>query len=638
MKKNTVKGIFAALLIAASLSSYAQTPAQRKLISKHYDHAKLNAMAENFNKIYTENRAKAYGMAVEKGWNVRFTDANGSLNELQGVTEDGVPIYARTLNQGSAITSGAINLNSGGSLGLDLNGTDMLLGLWDGGHPLRTHVDFSNRATNYDGTTEVELHPTHVLGTMIGSGSGNIRARGMAYEATAFDSDWDNDISEMTYQAVNYSLLMSNHSYTITPQWPDGMPTYYYGSYNSWALRMDTLLSTADYYQPVVAAGNDRGGDLNPTKNGNDLLYCYATSKNAIVVAAVYEVLDYASSASVQMSSFSSFGPTDDFRIKPDISAKGVDVFSTSNGSNNRSYTTLQGTSMATPSVTGVVALLQQHYTNLYADLGLEMPFLKAASVRALVIHTAKEAGPTDGPDHMFGWGLINAVGAAEAITNNETSSIVSERNLVSGTTHTQNIYATGTEPLKVTIAWTDPAGVETTTLDPATPRLRNDLDVRVFRNGVEYFPWALTKNWNNLAPSRTDNNVDNVEKIEIATPEAGSYTVVVTNKGTLIGGNQDFSLIVTGIDYAAAGTESEAMSLFSVWPNPSHNELNVLLTSGAESGANVKIYDIQGRVMLEQKLAAKETKLNTSNLSAGIYIVNITNGNKTEVKRIIVK
>jgi hypothetical protein len=45
---------------------------------------------------------------------------------------------------------------------------------------------------------------------------------------------------------------------------------------------------------------------------------------------------------------------------------------------------------------------------------------MSAASLKGLVINTAHEAGPSDGPDYMFGWGLLNAVGAAEKITQDD--------------------------------------------------------------------------------------------------------------------------------------------------------------------------------------------------------------------------
>ena len=46
------------------------------------------------------------------------------------------------------------------------------------------------------------------------------------------------------------------------------------------------------------------------------------------------------------------------------------------------------------------------------------------------------------------------------------------------------------------------------------------DLDIRVFKDGVEYKPWRLNKDFMNLYPEKGDNVVDNVEKVEIDIPQ----------------------------------------------------------------------------------------------------------------------
>ncbi len=61
------------------------------------------------------------------------------------------------------------------------------------------------------------------------------------------------------------------------------------------------------------------------------------------------------------MSSFSGWGPTDDGRIKPDIVAKGVSVYSSLGNANNNSYASWQGTSMSGPMVSGSIGLLLEH-------------------------------------------------------------------------------------------------------------------------------------------------------------------------------------------------------------------------------------------------------------------------------------
>src|SRR5690606_3796456 len=281
---------------------------------------------------------------------------------------------------------------------------------------------------------------------------------------------------------------------------------------------------------------------------GSDLLTSEATAKNVIVVVAVNEVPNYTGASSVVMSSFSNWGPTDDFRIKPDISAKGVNVFFTSNTSITI-YTILQVTSMAAPSVTATIALLQQHYNNIFGST-LAKPTMRSATVRGLLAHTASEAGSAPGPDHKFGWGLIDAEKAAKLLSNVGQTSILEEKVLSANQTYTKTLVATGTEPLVVTLSWTDRPGQSNTGLDVSTPRLVNDLDVRVTKGGQVFYPWALTKSFANPAAVKADNNVDNIEKIEIDNPSANEqYTITVSYKGNLTGGSQEYSLLVTGVD-----------------------------------------------------------------------------------------
>ena len=91
-----------------------------------------------------------------------------------------------------------------------------------------------------------------------------------------------------------------------------------------------------------------------------------SNSKNGITSAAVEGVSNYTGPGDVVMSTFSNWGPTDDGRIKPDISSQGVDVSSTSNGSNT-AYSNSNGTSMSAPAITGLLMLLQQHHNNINA-------------------------------------------------------------------------------------------------------------------------------------------------------------------------------------------------------------------------------------------------------------------------------
>src|SRR5690606_39774574 len=127
---------------------------------------------------------------------------------------------------------------------------------------------------------------------------------------------------------------------------------YRFGFYSSLSQQLDELAFSKPYYTVVRAAGNERTDVGDGTKNPDgpeDSITPEGVAKNNITIGAVGEVRDYKGPEDVVMSSFSSWGPVDDGRIKPDLVAMGVNVFSTAISSEGQqdSYTTMSGTSMA---------------------------------------------------------------------------------------------------------------------------------------------------------------------------------------------------------------------------------------------------------------------------------------------------
>ncbi|GEP50703.1 hypothetical protein FNO01nite_13750 [Flavobacterium noncentrifugens] len=579
------------LLLFLSISGYAQTEADRKKIIAATNVEELSKMAVYYEALFKTQKAEAFLVAKQKGWKTSTLSKTGKMTELIRI-ENGFPVYYTTDNAGAAVTTRANKLNSGGSLGLSLDGQNMQIGIWDGGRVRETHALLSGRVTISDSAADFAAHATHVAGTMIG-GTASLGAKGMASQATLLGYDWNNDVSEVS-RAAAQGLLLSNHSYGSDP---DFVQLSQWGRYDGDARAFDNVMFNAPYYLFVNSAGNSRNGGYNTGKDGYDLLASKSTSKNSIVVAAVQQVTNYTGPASVVMSGFSSWGPTDDGRIKPDICGKGVNLLSSTANTDN-SYGRMSGTSMASPNVAGTLLLLQQHYKNVKGS------FMRSATLRGLAIHTADEAGTTPGPDYSFGWGLLNAEKAAIAINNEGVQSYIHENTLLQGKNFSFNIKPlSATQPIVATICWTDPAGqIVTGAVDLATPNLVNDLDIRITKAGETNYPWRLNPAIPDDAATKGDNVVDNVEKIEIPNP-SGEYTITITHKGTLTNGSQNYSLIITGIASNALMLSSadpvtnrvcqgtpETSYAFDLTTAAGFSETAALTVTGLPAGANASI------------------------------------------------
>lgn len=592
--------------------SFGQNAAERSAIKGTYDQAKVS----NLFKTIDERQSIQENLIAE--YKSKFRVKESETNSLQRMY-DGLPIYYTIYNDESIITIKGNSLQPGGDLGLNLTGLGITAGVWDGGKVRDTHLELNgSKITFGDGANSFSTHSTHVTGTIVAKGVEQ-RARGFAYKANAKTHFWDNDVSEMaTFGSEGF--LVSNHSYGYGIN--DSFPVARFGYYDQTSADFDKIAEVFPYYQIVVAAGNSRNS-AHPqiiAKGGFDMLTGSAVSKNIMVVAAVNSVLNYTGPGSVRMSSFSNYGPTDDGRIKPDISAKGVGVYSC-NFLTDTTYETLSGTSMAAPAITGLIVLLQQHYNNLNKQ------FMKASTVRGLICHSADEAGTGAGPDYEYGWGLANGKTAANLITNNGRTSIVSENTLNNKVVFTKEVYVSASRPLSATICWTDPvpfgAVVTPIVADQRTPAVVNNLDIKIIdEKGTIYYPWKLDPGaLFNSATQNSDNEVDNVEKVFIANAPVGKYTIQVSHKGDLVGGSQDFSLIADGFDPVTLGTSNfDEIESIALYPNPTQDYLLFNFENAFEL-KQVLVLDITGRVVksIEKNLV---NSINVADLSSGIYFV----------------
>ena len=530
------------IMILGMPKGQSQSAEQQRAISNSYDQSKLDRLLKEFEDELERNKIRSKSYSQDKNWNIAIKQLDGTVVALNDFAEDGTPLYYTTFLDPTAKISRANTMHPEGLLNLDISGQDMKVGIWDAGIALGSHQEFDLRITNNDESI-IDNHATLVTGTVVASGVKK-KARGVAYDAHALCYDWSRDKAEVVAAAAN-GLLLSNHSYGIQP---DRVPDWYFGSYLKISQDWDKVMYHAPYYLMVSAAGNARNSmdnqipNFGRTADGYDLLLGFATAKNGLVVAGSTANIDRNGDIkSAKVAAYSSYGPTDDGRIKPDLAGDGTMVYSTASNSDT-SYASSLGTSIAAPGVTGALLLLQQYHEELSGR------FMRAATLKGLALHTADDVDKP-GPDYKMGWGVMNSKKAAQLIKKREYHSLMIEDSLVQDNSYSITVEANGTEPLSASISWTDAVGDYVNRGEPnaAIPALTNDLDIRITKDGVTYFPWKLNPAKADLAATKGDNKVDPFERIDIM-DATGTYTITVTHKNVLENGRQDFSLIVSGV------------------------------------------------------------------------------------------
>lgn len=554
--------------------------------------ARLPGLAEQLGADYQAKRQVAEKLAEQYGLQIRQEFTNGVARELVSFEND-MPKYFTTHNQNAARTISADRVWPSSTNGFALTGNQTTLAIWDAGAVDGRHVEFlengATRIQQKDAASAVHYHATSVAGTMAATGF-YATAHGMVPVARLNAYDWSNNLAEIAVAAISNEIRISNHSYGYVQGWSSNSTLNVwewwgsvsistnedseFGRYSSAATNIDNVAYGAPYHLCVFSAGNDRGeGPTSQPVNhrvwipgsgwvytnmvhekdggltGFDSVSHYACAKNILSVGAIYDITNgYQTTQDVVMTSFSCFGPTDDGRIKPDIVANGVALFSPIwVEPPNHYWDYLSGTSQAAPTISGALGLLLELQNTIR---GTNHPLL-ASTLKGIVIHTADDAGNV-GPDFSFGWGLANILHAAQLMTEDadwNSRPHIKETRLVNGDYIQFQVLGGTNTPLKISIAWTDPTGpAHPVVLDPTNLVLVNDLDLRVIGpTGTTNYPWILDPTNPSAAALTGDNYRDNVEQVAIFQPSNDWYTVKITHKGTLAGGVQDVSIIIGG-------------------------------------------------------------------------------------------
>ncbi len=412
----------------------------------------------------------------------------------------------RSLHRVSVLNDGVRNLKGDG----------MNIGVWD--ERASQHLDFSpaGRLINVDAGA-AGSHGTHVSGTIGSRGLINPLARGMAPNATIYSYyGFSGDVQVTMSTAIPANtLISSNHSYH------DGLGVQcgLSGASVSYSLRArntDINLNNFPYHLHCHSAGNNQSACAS---GWGTITGTGKAAKNNLVVASI--------TSFEAMTSYSSFGPVHDGRIKPEISAMGDGVFSTYTPLNT--YGTISGTSMSTPGITGTVALLAQRYKQLNGNV---LP--PSSLIKNIACNTAQDLG-NPGPDYRFGFGRINALAAVRILEENRYA----VNTIATGANNDITITVpAGAARLRVMLTWNDPAAAAN-----ASAALVNNLDLRVIEGANTYLPWILNPTSPATNATQADDNISNIEQVTVNNPASGTYTLRVNGEAVPTGPNQTYSL-----------------------------------------------------------------------------------------------
>lgn len=411
-------------------------------------------------------------------------------------------------------------------------------------------------------------HGTHVTGIIAGNGAlGTVDEQGYLYglgvapgasivTQRIFDGEGNytfvgstNTFDRLTRDAVQAGAVIGNNS------WGDDIQ----GRYDVSAHEFDALVRDADWEtpgdQPYIlefSAGNAGPG---PQTIGSP-----AVAKNVIASGASqndrleFGIYDDGSEA---MADFSSRGPSEDGRIKPDVVAPGTFIASLSSPVStsvpwldiDSDYVYLGGTSMSGPQVSGAAAVFVQYYKEIH---GVDTP-PSPALVKAALIHSAvdmDDSVETDpAPNMDEGWGRVDLT---EIINHPSRSQEYLDQTvlLTAGQFHEHSVLLAGTnEPLKITLVYTDVPG-----FPGAIPALVNDLNLEVIAPDGRIYRGNQFLRGESVPDAIGSDSINNVEGVLISKPQAGEYIVRVRAVNVVLdarretpGDDQDFALVASG-------------------------------------------------------------------------------------------
>ena len=478
----------------------------------------------------------------------RFTGTTGARIPI-GVMDSGLNVRHRDIGEGRASICGASFAQAP---------------FGDGGRE------------DFDLWLDLGLHGTHVTGTLAGSGANDPLHAGIApgvrhIRFAKVLSQYGFGTDEGVRQAMDFLALPSSceqagvespSARALLVNMSLGETSLQHTGRGVGERKLDSTVWTHRQLYVVAQANANIFGFSN-----------YAAAKNSLAVGAAFDT--------GSIAPFSSHGPTADGRLAPNVVGTGVGVSSALGGGRTDGYIDFSGTSMASPAVAGVAALLLDSAPEFRRQPALARARLMASAIKPDAFLAAAEAFAADnskgpGPmQHIYGLGLVSAATTVlqrDAANGWTTGSAVTAFDDETGYAYHDIDVPEGTSRLDLVLTWDEQPA------DTITEAVLSDLDLwldegadcgvgacgeRASRSRIDNVEWLLVRD---PVPGRHRIKIV-PERIYGQAPRAAvAWTAIRGDPTPTLAleasaprsrpdGSVEVDLAVTGTGYVAAGT-----------------------------------------------------------------------------------
>jgi hypothetical protein len=544
----------------------------------------------------------ALARQAEVFWLQAWSEPTTCNNSAQWVTQTGwrssappdTSLTARRVwghgvrGQGLILSSTDTGLNTGHDMFSDPDLPISPPGVWPGHRKVAAFKLYQGASAG-----ESPYHGSHVNGTIGGNDSatgGTSYYDGMAIDARLYFVDLTSSTGSFVIPTNFYALWDTTyHGLGL----PDSVrPIVQHSGSWGWSNSQGTYLiqdaSTDAFgwaykdFLNIMAAGNE---------SSTRRLRNPGIAKNVLTVGATQNGTN-----SNAIASFSSRGPTQDGRTKPNVVAPGVDLWSARNTGTN-TYTQMSGTSMATPAVNGAVGLMRCYLEQGYYPTGTPEPanrigYISAALMRSMAMVSGDpNVGSYTVPDNNIGWGRVDVDSLLYFPGDTRKLIIVDDTvGLATGEFKEIQFRVNSAIPLKVMLAWTDTAAAPS-----ANPTLVNDLNLELIApGGTEYRGNKFSSGQSVPNPAGWDSlNVE--EGCRVNAPDTGVWSIWVGARNVATAAKQPFAWVISG-DVEPIALDRDAALVAIIAPSGQVDSGTVVVPQAvvANRGSGPATFDVE--------------------------------------------